>query len=388
MPDSAWGSRPPTILPNISCDNPRLKNHLQPPTLTVCIDGHHCPGSGGGGGSDAPLLRIIPLLSPEHRKILEVLTQELAKLEGLEIPAGEADEATRDLREYLNAWQNSLTTRGFSPGSIALYTRNIKHLLDSLKSATRLGIEQYLATRKSEGISATTLNNDLKAAKSFFAFLFEAGLIPADPTLKLHHPRIIKKQKVCPSEEEVSNFLAALAADNTPRAKVMIYLFINTGIRFSELATLHWREVDLKQKEVTVLGKGSKVRTVPIAGWLADFLRELRDGHQDGELVIPSQAKTGKWGNNDANRMIARICRSAGINKYSCHQFRHYFATYTLQHGGDLKSLQEMLGHVNASTTLDSYVHTDEQQIKKTHDASSPLSEIPREEGKEKTDGR
>ncbi|MBA7716374.1 Tyrosine recombinase XerD [subsurface metagenome] len=233
-------------------------------------------------------------------------------------------------------------------------------------------------------MSPNTVKNSVKAIKSFFFFLHDRGIIPSDPTAKIGNPRIPKTERVCPTEGEVAKFLPVLAAAKNPKAKTMLFLFMNTGIRFTEMATLPWGKVDLENCKITVLGKGGKRRTVPIATWLRDFLAELHHGHTDDELLFPTISKTGKWDNTAANRMIARLCRQAGIKKYTCHQFRHYFATHTLKLGGDktLKHVQEMLGHERAATTIDLYYHiTDEEEIRKTHEAFAPLAEgKPKEE--------
>jgi site-specific recombinase XerD len=318
------------------------------------------------------------------------MIRELAKIEGIEVPTPSESE-TKPLGDYIPAWQNSLDTRGFSPGSIDLYRRNVEHLLAKVPPPiTTIAIEGYIASRRESGISPTAIKNDLKAAKSFFAFLHERDIIPSDPTAKLHYPKIVKREKVCPTEDEMAKFLAVLALAKNPRAKMMMCLFINTGIRFNELATLTWGRVNLERCEITVLGKGSKWRTIPIAPPLRDFLAELRNDRDDSEMLFPTESKTGKWDSSDANRMIARLCRRAGIKRYTCHQFRHYFATHTLKAGARLKVVQELLGHASASITLDFYDHTDEEEIRKTHETFAPLlgEVLKPKENKEGSNGK
>jgi integrase len=178
----------------------------------------------------------------------------------------------------------------------------------------------------------------------------------------LKHPKIVKEEKACPTPGEMVKFLAVLAIAKNPRAKLMMSLFINTGIRFDELVTLNWGKINLEQREISVLGKGRKWRTVPISPPLRDFLAELRNEHDDSELLFPTKSKKGKWDNSDANKMIARLCRRAGIKRYTCHQFRHYFATHTLKASARIKVVQELLGHAQASTTYDFYDHTSEEE--------------------------
>jgi len=316
--------------------------------------------------------RIIARLSSEHRRVVEAIVRELAKLEGIEIPAISEGEH-EPLGSYIPAWQNSLHTRGFSPGSMDLYRRNVECLLANIPPPiTTIAIEGYIASRR-EQLSPSALKNELKAAKSFFGFLQDRDIIPSDPTAKICYPKIPKKEKTCPTEDDVAKFLAVLALAKNPRAKLMMCLFINTGIRFTEMATLTWGKVNLEKCEITVLGKGGKVRWIPVAPPLRDFLAELRHGHAEDEMLFPTQSKKGKWDNSDANKMIARLCRRAGIRRYTCHQFRHFFATHTLKAGARLKVVQELLGHAQASITLDFYDHTDEEEIRKAHEAFAPL---------------
>jgi len=361
----------------IPADDPLLKSqllkyhpHLAPPNLGEFIISTN-PRE--GGADDVPFTKVIPLLSSEHQHLIESMIRELAKIEGIEIPDSSEGEP-EPLGQYIHAWQNSLDTRGFSPSSMDLYRRLVDRLLAKvLPPINTIAIEEYIASRRESGISPTAIKSDLKAAKSFFGFLHERGIIASDPTAKLRHPKIVKREKVCPTAEEVAKFLAVLALAKNPRAKLMMCLFINTGIRFSEMATLTWGKVNLEGREITVLGKGSKWRRIPIASEVRDFLAELCAGHGDKELLFPTESQRGKWDNSDANKMIARICRRAGIRRYSCHQWRHYFATSSLKAGARLKVVQELLGHANASITLDFYDHTTEEEIRKTHEAFAPL---------------
>lgn len=314
----------------------------------------------------------IPRLSPQHQELVANLVQELARLNGVEASAPEGN--PEPLGHYIPAWQNSLATRGFSPSSMNLYRYNVERLFASVPPPiTTIAIEGYIASRREKQISPTALKNDLKAAKSFFGFLQERGIIASDPTAKLCHPRIVRKEKTYPTTGEMAKFLAVLAVAKNPRVKLMMCLFINTGIRFTEMATLTWGRVNLEEREVTVHGKGGKMRRLPIAPPLADFLAHLRNGHDDSEMLFPTKSKVGKWDNSDANKMIARLCRRAGTKKYSCHQFRHYFATQTLKAGARIKVVQELLGHASAQITLDFYDHTDEEEIRKAHEAFAPL---------------
>lgn len=333
----------------------------------------HLHGNDGavlGGEELLSWLKSILLLSPDRQQLVKSLVQELLKLEGVKALEIEPE----PLGKYIPAWQNSLSR--FTSRSKELYRYYVERLLTNMPPPiTTIALEGYIASRR-EKVSPNALKNELKAAKSFFRFLHDRDIIALDPASKVEHPRIVKRQKTCPSDDEVTKFLSALAAAKNPKAEMMIFLFINTGLRFTEIATLNWGRVDFENLKINALGKGGKVRRVPMAAWLSDFLAKLRKGHSDDELLFPSESKKGTWDNSDANKMIARLCQKAGIKRYSCHQFRHYFANYTLRGTGEkgLKAVQEMLGHASAATTLDYYIHTDEKEIEETHERFAPLS--------------
>ena len=347
---------------------------LAPPKAGGCTTNSAGRLEEGNETNEVSLAKLILLLSPEHQHILETMVRELANLEGIEVPAlPKAKETPEPLSQYIPIWQNSLATRGFSAASMSLYRYNVERLLANVPPPiTTIAIEGYTASRR-EILSPNALKNELKAAKSFFGFLHDRGIIPSDPAAKVRHPKIVRKPTVFPTTDEMAKFLAVLALAQNPKAKLMMGFFINTGIRFTEMATLTWGKINLESREITVLGKGSKVRTIPIAQPLRDFLAELRNDRDDAEMVFPSESKKGKWDNSDANKMIARLCRRAGIRRYTCHQFRHYFATYTRKAGAPLKVVQELLGHKHAAITLDFYDHTDEEEIRKAHETFAPL---------------
>ena len=369
---------PPTkepLSPILKSPPSYLEPLLEPSVSSGCTTNNAGRREEGSETDEVSLAKLILLLSPEHQHLLETMVRELANLEGVEVPAlTKAKEAPEPLSQYIPVWQNSLGNEGYSPGSMDLYRHNVERFFANVHPPyTTIAIEGYIASRRESGISPNAMKNDLKAIKSFFHFLLERDIIAIDPTAKIKHPKIVKEEKVCPKPNEMAKFLAVLAVAQNPKAKLMLSLFINTGIRFDELVTLTWGKVNLEQLEITVLGKGRKWRTVPIAQPLRDFLAELRNGHTDDELLFPTESKKGKWDNSDANKMIGRLCQRAGIKRYTCHQFRHYFATHLQKAGVRIKVVQELLGHAQPSTTFDFYDHTTEEEVRKAHKRFAPL---------------
>ncbi|GAI42135.1 unnamed protein product, partial [marine sediment metagenome] len=235
--------------------------------------------------------------------------------------------------------------------NVALYCF-CKSLLDEDPAPTSLSIQQRQASHLIRGTSPTAVKSELKALKSFFGYLWEQGLWPDNPVKNMRPPKVPRREVKAPSPDEVMKLLSVV---DTPKLSAMLTLFLDTGIRFGELAGLTWDRVDLGNREITVIGKGDKERTIPISPMVCTILESIKNNHaQPDDLVFPSRSIEG-WDNRNANRSLARLCRKAGIKKYTCHQFRHFFATYTLERGGEgiLKAVSEMLGHASASTTVD-----------------------------------
>lgn len=313
---------------------------------------------------------LIPNLSPQSRELVKALVKQLCQNEGINVPLDPAI-GLQTLEEGIPLWEASLVG-AYAPGSIRLYTHYVRHILSLDPAPTALSIQQHLASELLNGMSPTAVRSELKALKSFFGYLYDQGLWPENPVRNLKPPKVPRKEIKSPKPEEVARLLSVI---DKPKIRAMLTLFCDTGIRFRELSGLEWPKVDLANREITVLGKGNKERTVPISPVGCMALESIKDISNGSDLVFPSRSMEG-WDNRDANRSLARLCRKAGIRKYTCHQFRHFFATWTLQHGGDLRDVSEMLGHVRTSTTVDFYAHTDKKRIRKTHERSSPFAGV------------
>ena len=326
---------------------------------------------------------LVEHLSMPSREAVKVLIRQLCKNEGISVPL-EAAPGLQSLKDGIPLWEAWMVSQ-YRPASIRLYSHYVRHFLSEDPRPTSLSIQQRQAAKLLRGASPTAVKNELKALKSFFGYLHEQGLWLEDPVKNMRPPRVPKREVKAPSPEEVAKLLSVV---DRPKLSAMLSLFLDTGIRFGELSRLTWGRVDLGNREITVIGKGNKERTVPISPVTCAILESIKNNHaQPEELVFPSRSVEG-WDNRDANRSLARLCRKAGIKKYTCHQFRHFFATYTLEHGGEgiLKAVSEMLGHASTSTTVDFYLHTDRARIRKAHEEHSPLAQLSLPEGRRESD--
>lgn len=322
------------------------------------------------------VLEAVQSLSPASQQAVRALVRQLCENEGVVLPSGDAPRL-ESLAEGIEPWIAYLVSQGFSPRSVKLYVSCVNGFLRCGLSATALDIQRYLAHLRSGGMSVAGVKNQLKSLKSLFRFLSGNGLWPGDPTRNIKTPRERRTEVRPPTQDEVSRILAAV---NSPKLRVALILMADSGFRFGELATLGWDRVDLEKRQANVVGKGDKERTVPLSVVSCAALRWLRETTSDGrDLVFPSRSARG-WDNRNVNKALGRYCAKAGVRKCTCHQFRHFFATQMLQHGADLKTVSEILGHTDPSTTVKFYAHTDGTRIRNEHSLHSPLAHPVRTE--------
>lgn len=325
------------------------------------------------------ILEFVEHLSAPSREVVKALIRQLCENEGINVPS-EAAPGLQNLEEGIPLWETWMMSQ-YSPGSARLYSHYVRRLIAEDPAPTSLSIQQRQASQLIRGTSATAVKSEMKALKSFFGYLWDQALWLDNPVKNMKPPKVPRREVKAPSPDEVMKLLSVV---DTPKLSAMLTLFLDTGIRFGELAGLVWERVNLDNREITVIGKGNKERTIPISPLVCTILEKMKNNHAvSSERVFPSQSIEG-WDNRDANRSLARLCRKAGIRKYTCHQFRHFFATYTLEHGGEriLKAVSEMLGHAQTSTTVDFYLHTDKARIRKAHEEHTPFAQPMSPEGR------
>jgi integrase/recombinase XerD len=255
-----------------------------------------------------------------------------------------------------------------------------KENLEPLSQTARQAIIFYLLKLKREGKAPATISRHLASLRAFYRFLLQEGVLFQDPTNNLESPRNLERLPHVLSVDEVESLL------NQPRTtdpaglrdKAMLELLYATGIRVSELISLDLGQVNLKHGFIRCLGKGDKERIIPF-GSVA--------GHYVSEYLMQSRAKLTKRKITSAlfiNQRGYRLTRQgfwkimkkyalkAGINKeIHPHTLRHSFATHLLENGADLRSVQELLGHADISTTQ-IYTHLTRAKLKEIYDQAHP----------------
>jgi len=334
-----------------------------------------------------PSVSALEQLSAGSQELVINLIRQLAERENITIPLTPSTGLQTPI-DGLALWEANCISEGLSPRTIAGYKILIKAYLDKDPFPTTLSIKQFLASKMGE-ISPIGVGNYIRALRSLFSFLKAEGLWNIDPTAGMKKPKVGKKEREIPTEDEVAKLLTTLFADqdpkrDKPKAMAWIVTLITTGLRRTELASLTWDKVDFEHLEARVIGKGNKERVVPILPITAQVLQSYRKTLPEGELMVfPTKSKTGVWDTQASNLMIARLCRLAGIKKYSAHQFRHFFTTYALKRGAKLEVISRILGHSSVGITAEVYRHVDRDEMHEEHQRFAPLSQPQLEEGKE-----
>ncbi|HEY3112231.1 MAG TPA: site-specific tyrosine recombinase XerD [Gemmatimonadaceae bacterium] len=243
-------------------------------------------------------------------------------------------------------------------------------------------LREYVYHLKDLGLSAASIRRNVSAVRTYFKFLIGEGHVVRDPSERLETPKRWRTLPEVLGVEEIEKLLAAPSLDEPLafRDRAMLELAYGAGLRVSEWISLNVRDVMLQDHLVRVFGKGAKERLVPIGrraiAAIAVYLRELRPSLEKGEgkgaLFLNARgqplSRMGAW------KILRKYVKQAGITKpVSPHTLRHSFATHLLEGGADLRAVQEMLGHVDISTTQ-IYTHVDREYLRSVHKQFHPRS--------------
>ncbi len=278
--------------------------------------------------------------------------------------------------------------RGLADNTLDSYNRDLNQFLGFLEKekirdvqkATRNMIMGYLLFLQKRGRATATVSRHLAALKSFYHFLLREKYIEKDPTANLESPKLEKKLPRILTVNEVEMLLMQpKGGDPTAlRDKAMLELLYATGIRVSELIHLDVNHINLEMGYIRCFGKGAKERIVPVGSFARRCVNEyLQKGRAK---LIKNKTEQALFVNQHGRRLtrqgfwkiIKKYARRAGISKeITPHTLRHSFATHLLENGADLRSVQEMLGHADITTTQ-IYTHLTKGRLKEVYAKSHP----------------
>ena len=257
-----------------------------------------------------------------------------------------------------------------------------------INEITSIDIEKFTSKFTTQGLEKSTISRKMSALSHFFIFLLEENMIKRNPINELDLPKQIKKLPKILSVDQVEKLIKSSREDqsiNGIRLNTMIEILYATGIRVSELVEMKLSATYAEKNFLLVQGKGNKERLVPISenteGKIKDFLKirnKFLNNDSESKWLFPSkQSSKGHITRQRFNQLLQTLCERVNLNniKISPHKLRHAFATHLLANGVDLRSLQQMLGHADISTTQ-IYTHVLKDRLKKLVSDNHPLSKI------------
>jgi site-specific recombinase XerD len=289
------------------------------------------------------------------------------------------------LRPPLDAYVAWLRGRGASGATIRAYTSDLRQLDRWLaaggrapEEADELTVRRFAAHLGTRRYAPATAARKLSAARGAYAFMLDRSLVERNPAALVPGPRRVSKLPATLSEPEVERLLDRPVAQDARRLRdrALIELLYGCGLRAAEACGLRTADVNADEGSVRVTGKGGKERIVPLGGAAADALgRYLREGRPElgsGASDRVFLSVRGKpLGPTDVRRALRRELAAAGLAERSPHALRHTFATHLLEHGADLRSIQQLLGHASVGTTQ-IYTHVSVRHLRAAHLASHP----------------
>ena len=275
--------------------------------------------------------------------------------------------------------------RGLSANSLSAYETDLKEFvkrsgITDIHKLSPRQITDYFGQLSRLGRKPATLARKISALRHFFEYLKDEGHIPESPAKGYSAPKIVRYHPDYLSPEEIDRIISATAEDarHGARNRAILELLYGSGLRISELINLKLPNVEFEAGFVRVTGKGSKQRLVPLGGYSKKALEGYLESSEKerslkaaSTLVFPSRggkpfSRAGIW------KIIRNLVLKAGITKkVTPHTFRHSFATHMIEGGADLRTLQEMLGHADISTT-EIYTKIDRDYIVAEHRKHHP----------------
>lgn len=288
------------------------------------------------------------------------------------------------MQRFIEKFTNYLAVeKNSSPHTITNYTVDLRGFElflgeKDISSVDHLLLRKFLADLRAKNYSKRTVARKLASLRSFFRFLYREGHIKTNPITAISTPKLDKKLPVVLDEGKVAKLVQSPSEDDLAglRDRAILETLYSAGVRVSELVGLDVRNVDLIGEVIKVLGKGSKERMIPIGGPAVSAIRKYIDKRDQ----VPAQDRNAVFLNHNGRRLTDRSVRRI-LNKYitqtsvaehiSPHSLRHSFATHLLDRGADLRSVQELLGHANLSTTQ-IYTHVTMDRLKSVYDKAHP----------------
>ena len=290
-----------------------------------------------------------------------------------------------DLNEIGQFLQKLQTQKHYSPHTLDAYARDLQQFTTFLASRATPAwsqvddalIRQFVAQRHRAGIKPRSLQRELSSLRSFFQFLIQEHGLRNNPAKHVKAPKSERKLPVTLDVDQMQRFLQITSSEPIAlRDKAILELFYSSGLRLAELLALNLPDIDLHDGIVQVTGKGRKMRRVPVGKLARSALRDyLKIRHEFGGTDSPAlfMSQHGKrLSPRSVQQRMRHWAQQQGLDTHvHPHMLRHSFASHILESSGDLRAVQELLGHSDIATTQ-IYTHLDFQHLAKVYDAAHP----------------
>ena len=293
------------------------------------------------------------------------------------------------MKEFIDDFMNYLSVeRGLAKNTLLAYRRDLDKYIEFLftkgiKSAnqvTREHVSNFMFDLKKHEMSATSICRNLAAVKMFHRFLVRENLSKEDPTTLVDTPKLWQRIPSVLTQKEIESMIEAASGKKNQqiRDQAILEIFYASGLRVSELSDLKTTSINYEMGFVRAIGKGSKERIIPLGmkareavqKYLLKARPQLLKNQSHDVLFLSRLGK--KISRQSLWAVIKFYAKKANIKKtIKPHTLRHTFATHLLEHGADLRSVQEMLGHSDISTTQ-IYTHVDKERLKSVHKEFHP----------------
>jgi len=296
--------------------------------------------------------------------------------------------------EYVSLFLHYLRTiKTASPFTLASYEDDLKQFERFLEARgvlggiTRLHVREFLADLSKSQYEPSSMNRKLACLRSFFKFLISRRYIDTNPTANIAFQKKSRKLPAVLSKEQILTSIRVLPGEDEAllRDKLLVEWFYATGMRLREVANLRLAEVNFVSQQVTVKGKGSKVRILPMPQLLAQALEHwveireqwLRAANTSSDFVFiarSGRALGARGVSKCVDRVLSRVSEKGKTNP---HILRHSFATHLLDEGADLMAVKELLGHSSLSTTQ-IYTHVTPKRLQEVYNRAHPRAQAKR----------
>ncbi|MFO8053019.1 MAG: tyrosine recombinase XerC [Candidatus Omnitrophota bacterium] len=284
---------------------------------------------------------------------------------------------------YIDKFLNYIEMeKNYSIHTCKNYKRDLKEFEKFIKSNDEVDIKEidyfilrkFLSLLNKKKLNKRTISRKISTLKSFFKFLLRERILKNNPAASLIYPRLDKPLPKFLTEDQVRKILELPDTNKLlgVRDKAILELLYSTGARVSELVSIKLDNLDLIGGVVKVTGKGKKERLLPLGEPAIESIRLYLSGRRDDQRVLFLNKNNKPLGDRGVRLIISKYIKNAALSlDVSPHVFRHSFATHLLNHGADLRSVQELLGHSSISTTQ-IYTHISLDSLKKMYQRTHP----------------